>query len=389
MTASQPAPSVLPHVRVVEVASGVAVAYCAQLLAQLGAEVIRIEPPGGDEVRHAGPFRNDRPDPEGGGLHRYLNGGKRSVVLDLESGEGAALAGELIGGSQLLISSWRGGGALPLADPEAIRERFPETTYVSISDFGLDGPRADWRADSLVQEALSGISYVSGAPDRPPLSLGVDIADYFAGLMGWIAALVALSQASVGERPGVVDVSSHETLASTDDHSLSLYVGSGAVRRRYYSRVLVSYPSDIMPCKDGHIAFVPGGADFAGKISRLLERPEIEGDSLLTDRRERVLRWREVNDLVRPFLQSHTAAELLRRSDELHLAFAAVPNVAELLADEHLSARGFWSEGADGEALIGPPLGLSATPLQSGRPAPALGSTDLEAIAATPAEPGA
>ena len=76
-----------------------------------------------------------------------------------------------------------------------MRERFPETTCVSISDFGMDGPRAGWQADSLIHEALSGITYVSGAPDREPIALGVDVADYFAGLMGWIASLVALAQA--------------------------------------------------------------------------------------------------------------------------------------------------------------------------------------------------
>ena len=131
--AEQPSPRVLPDVRVVEIASGVAVAYATQLLWQLGAEVIRIEPPEGDAVRHAGPFRDDRPDLDGGGLHRYVNGGKRSVALDLGTEEGAALAGRLIASSDLLVTSWRAGGALPLAEPDPMRARFPETTYLSIS----------------------------------------------------------------------------------------------------------------------------------------------------------------------------------------------------------------------------------------------------------------
>ena len=376
------APSVLPDVRVIELASGVAVAWCAQLLGQLGAEVIRVEPPGGDAVRLAGPFRGDRPDPEGGGLHRHLNGGKRSVALDLASEEGAALAAGLIAGCDLAVGDWRTGGLLPLDDAAAMRERFPGATFVSISDFGRDGPRAGWRADSLVQEALSGITWVSGEPDREPLALGVDAADYFAGLMGWIAALAAVAQADAGERPGYVDVSAHETLASTDDHSLAIYVGTGAVRRRYYSRVLISYPSDIMPCKDGHIAFVTPAARFAESVAALIGRPELADDPLLTDRRERVLRWREFDELVGPFLRAHTADELLRRSDEMRLAFAAVPSVAGLLADEHLRARGFWGEAADGEAAIGPPLRLSATPLRAGRPPPALGADDAAALAA-------
>ena len=394
MTASQPdptTPTMLPDVRVVEIASGVAVAYCAQLLGQLGAEVIRIEPPEGDSVRLAGPFPEGEPDAppdlDAGGLHRYLNGGKRSVALDLDSEDGAALAAGLIAGSDLLVGSWRDAGALPFDDADAMRERFPDTTCVSISDFGMDGPRAAWRADSMILEALSGITYVSGAPDREPIALGVDVADYFAGLMGWIASLTALAQASVGERPGFIDVSAHEVIASSDDHSLSLYAGTGAVRRRHYSRVLSSYPSDIMACKDGHFSFVTPQGAFPARVAELIGRPDLVDDPLLNERRERAIRWREFDALVGPYLQAHTKAELLRRSDDLHLAFAPVPSVADLLADEHLRERGFWIEGADGEDVIGPPMRLPATPPSAGRPAPALGSTSAGDLGA--AERGA
>ena len=379
--ASDPARAVLPQIRVVEIAAGVAVAYCAQLLGQLGAEVIRIEPPEGDAIRRSGPFRDDRPDLDGGGLHHFLNGGKRSVALALDDEEGARLAARLIAGADLLVTSWRTPGRLPLADAPAMHEQFPELTYISISEFGRTGPRAHWRADSLIQEALSGIAYVSGAPDREPLSLGVDVADYFAALGGWIAALVALCQRQAGERYAFADVSAHELLAGTDDHSLAIYVGTGAIRRRYYSRVLGSYPSDIMACRDGYIAFVPGGVEFGRKIWELIGRPELAGDPLFADRHERVVRWRDFDAIVQPFLRRHTVAELLRRSDELRMAFAAVPTVAELLADEHLHARDFWREGADGRPTIGPPYRMTATPPRAGQPAPALGDADAAALA--------
>ena len=386
MTATQPAPTVLPGVRVVEIAAGIAVAYATQLLGQLGAEVIRIEPPEGDAVRLAGPFpegeTDGAPDLDSGGLHRYLNGGKHSVVLDLDSEDGAALAAGLIAGSDVLVGDWRECGLLPFDDQDAMRERFPETSCVSISDFGMTGPRAGWRADSMIHEALSGITYVSGAPDREPIALGVEVADYFAGLMGWIGSLVALAQASVGERPGVIDVSAHEVIGSSDDHSLSLYVGTGAVRRRFYSRVLGGYPSDIMPCKDGHFSFVTPQSAFPARVAELIGRPDLVNDPLLNQRRERTVRWRDFDALVGPYLQSHTRAELLRRSDELQLAFAMVPSVADLLADEHLRERGFWLEGPDGEDVIGPPLRLPAAPLRAGRPAPALGSSSAAELGA-------
>ena len=100
-------PAVLEGTRVVEIAGGLAVAYAAQLFAQCGAEVIRIEPPGGDAIRRAGPFAEDQPSADGGGLHHLVNGGKRSVALDVTSDAGARFAGKLISSSQLLIGNWR------------------------------------------------------------------------------------------------------------------------------------------------------------------------------------------------------------------------------------------------------------------------------------------
>ena len=384
-------PAALEGVRVVEIAAGRAVAYCGALLAQCGAEVVRIEPPGGDAIRRAGPFRDDVEDPDGGGLHATLNRGKRSVVLNLETEDGAALAERLIASGALLLTSWKGGGRLPLDDPEGMRERFPETTYVSISEFGISGPYARWEADSQIIEGLAGMSYVTGAPDREPLSAGVELADYFAAVMGWLSALVTVAGARRGERTHFVDVSMHEALAMSDDHNLTVYLGTGAVRRRYYSRILPSYPADIMACKDGHIAFVPAGAghrDFATSVSELIERPDLATDPLFTDTQERVVRWRDFDALVQPWLQAHTAEEIFERSGRLRLGFGEVPNVADLLADAHLEQRGYWQRGPGGTRLTGRGTGLSGTPLRLGD-APSLGADNEALLASTPPVEGA
>ena len=376
------APPPLEGVRVIEIASGLAVAQCGRLLAQSGAEVIRIEPPGGDGIRHAGPFKDDRPDLDGGGLHRVLNAGKRSVALDVTTAEGADALEPLLRGSALLIASWRTPAALPLAEPERMRERFPDTTFVSISEFGIDGPYASHQADSHIIEALAGNSYVSGDPDREPLSSGIELADYFGAVVGWIAALAALAEGTAGERPGFADVSIHETLTMTDDHNLSVYLGIGGVRRRFYSRILPGYPSDIFACKDGHIAFVtagPGGRDFAGNISKLIEQPELATHPLLTDMAARLVHWREFDELVRPWFESHTSREIFLRTGELDLGFGEVASVHDLLEDPHLEDRGYWRAEVDangeptGGVLTGPPGQLTESPYRIGPQAPALG----------------
>ncbi len=375
-------PPPLDGVRVVEIASGLAVTYCGLLLAQSGAEVIRVEPPEGDAIRLAGPFRDDVPHLDGGGLHRLLNAGKRSIALDLATGEGAARLEPLLRGSDLLLASWRTPCALPLGEPERMRERFPDTTYVSISEFGSDGPYATREADSHIMEALAGNSYVSGNPDREPLSSGVELADSFGAVFGWVAALAAIAEARAGDRSGFVDVSIHEALTMTDDHNLSVYLGTGGVRRRHYSRILPGYPSDIFACKDGHIAFVtagPGGRDFAGNISKLIEQPELATHPLFTNVAARLVHWREFDELVKPWIESHTSREIFLRTGELDLGFAEVANVADLLEDPHLDARGYWRAEVDangeptGGVLTGPAGKFTVRRLRIGREAPALG----------------
>ena len=379
-TALKDTPGPLAGLRVVELAGGLAIADCAKLFAQAGAEVIRIEPPGGDEIRQAGPFRNDKLDLDSGGFHRTLNGGKRSVTAAITTEHGAAVAAQLIEGADILVASWRLDAAhaqLPLADPELMRERFPELIYLSISPFGMTGPRKDDDAEGHIFEALAGMSYVSGDPDREPLPLGFDVAEHFAAAHGWIAAQIALAERRADRDVHFVDLSIHEAMAMSDDHNLTVYLGNGAVRRRYYSRILPSYPTDVMACKDGYIAFVPRGArvDFPQKMAALINRPDIVDNPLFTTMQERVLRWRDFDAIVAPWLESHTVDEVLTRSDELAIGLAGVPTIRDLVEDPHLAFRGFWQQLADGTTQPGPGARFGETPLQV-RPAPDLGAHD-------------
>ncbi len=365
------APGPLAGLRVVEIAAGTAVAYCGQLLAQAGAGIVRVEPPEGDDVRLRGPFPGDRFGLDDGGMHRVLNGGKRSVAADTRS-EGAATVEALVAGCDLLLSSHQAESALPLGDPEELARRFPGVTYVSVSPFGATGPYASYRADSQVIEALSGFSYVTGNPDREPLAMGVDIADYFAGVNGYIAATAALLD---GGR-GFVDVSSLESLALADDHTLAVYAGTGAIRRRYYSRVLIAYPMDVLPCKDGAIAFIMQ-ANSAPPLAELIGRPELAEAPILAAMRERVLNWRDFDALILPWLAERTSDEVLERARELRLPFGPVLRATELIENEHLEVRGFFDPPPGGARTLGPPFRLSETPMRSGAP-PALGEHDAE-----------
>jgi len=257
----------------------------------------------------------------------------------------------------------------------AMRKRFPDTMYVSISPFGRTGPYSEYYdADSHIIEALAGLSYVTGFPDREPLSIGVDVAEFFGGLLGWISAMAGLNAKLAGETHHFFDVSTFEATALTDDHNVAIYEGMGVLRRRYYSRVLGAYPSDIMPSKDGYVSVVPGAPDFATSLALLIERPDLIDDPLLQIPKERVVRWRDFDAMIQPWLKEHSSKEIVQKANELRLAFAYVPTIEDLLADEHLKQRGFFVK-LNGDTAVGPPVQLSETPLRVAK-APKLGADD-------------
>ena len=232
--AQESPPAALAGLRLTELASSDAGAYCGRLFALFGAEVVRIEPAGGDGDRLAEPFPGDDGDPNRAVQHAFLNAGKHSVALDPSGGRDTRWAERRIEESDVLLSDWRAPSWLPLTEPERIAERFPGTLYVAVSPFGMTGPYAHYRADGHVLEALAGMSYISGKPDREPLSLGVDLADYTAGVSAFTAALAALADRREGAAHGHIDVSAFESLAIYDDYSLAMYIAAGAVRRRHY-----------------------------------------------------------------------------------------------------------------------------------------------------------
>lgn len=384
-------PGALAGLRVAEIASGIASAYCGQLFAQAGAHVIRIEPPTGDLVRDAGPFPDDVASADAGGLHQLLNGGKRSLALDIEDKADAVLAERVIRASDLLIASWKVASRLPLASAERMAQLFPQLVYVSISPFGRTGPYAQYEADGSVLEALAGMAYISGHPDREPLGLGVDLPAYMAGVSAFVGGMAALRERDAGGvRHHFVDVSALETLAICDDFTFALYLGSGAIRGRYYSRLPMMYPCDIFACADGHLAFVRAsatGRDFGTALAIMVERPELADSPMLATQWDRVLNWVELHRVLTDWFGAHTMAEAQVRADEVGIELTPVPDVRELLADEHLRARDFFRWTDDRHVVPGPPFAMSASPLEL-RPAPALGEDNGELIAGLEASAG-
>ncbi len=190
-----------------------------------------------------------------------------------------------------------------------------------------------------------------------------------------------------------MDVSMAEAAACADEYNSAMYAYQGAVRRRYYSRHIFGYPSDIFPCKDGYFVFVPGAGGFpirgvtdetsVSSISLLLENPELDQHPLFINGRERMIRWQEFDELVLPWLREHTAQEIVETAQAFRMPFAYAPTVAELRHDEHLAVREFFLSIEHPEAgeltYPGPAFRMSATPPRVER-APLLGEHNKETL---------
>jgi crotonobetainyl-CoA:carnitine CoA-transferase CaiB-like acyl-CoA transferase len=367
----------LEGIRIIDLSQGIAGPYCTRLCADLGAEVIKVEPPGGDYTRRLGPFPGDVPDPEKSGLFIHLNGNKKSVTLDVASEGGRSVLLRLLDGADVLIESETPGRMSELGlGYNGLTVDFPKLVYCSVTPFGQTGAYSKFKGNSLAAMALSGLMYCTGDPDKEPLTTGGEPAEYFGALHAWVALLAALEHRAKTGAGQHVDVSWLEALGSADEYNTTMYAWMGAIRRRYYSRHHIpTYPSEIFPCRDGHVVVIGGATDFPLMMAILIERPELESDPLFTNLWLRTMQWQKFEEILRPYLLEHDWEDLVVRAQELRVPFAPVLNPETLLENGHLRERGFFTE------IDQPGLGklpsacnvfrMSETPVECG-PAPAL-----------------
>ncbi len=383
----------LAGITVVELATGVSGPYCGKLFAGLGADVIKVEPPGGDPTRRAGPFPGDVPHPEKSGLFLHLNTGKRSVLLDLVQAADRARLDALLARADLCILSHRPSELRALGlDLDDLQRRFPRLVIVSVTPFGLTGPYADYAGGELIVYALSGYMMLTGAPDREPIKAYGHLVEYQAGAHAALGAMAALWARERDGRGQVVDVSAMEAgtfLLGGVEQSAYFY---GTVARRNGTRLLGfapqhPYPSTIRPCKDGYVHCHSNNRhlDLLGALiphPRLLDPDVLAAMTAHAD---------EIDAIMDAWLADKDRREVVRLAQELRLPFTEVMTPGEVLADPHHRARQSFvtvdHPGAGPVLQPGPPFRLHRTPWQT-RPVPTLGQHTREVLAAAAANPG-
>jgi crotonobetainyl-CoA:carnitine CoA-transferase CaiB-like acyl-CoA transferase len=378
----------LHGLRVLDLA-GLAGAHCGKLLADMGADVIKVEPPGGDPVRRLGPFFRDEGDPEQSLVFWHYNAGKRSVVLDLLQERGRRRFLELARGADVIVES-AAPGTLEALDLGYTRlaEVAPQIVLVSITPFGQSGPYRDWRSSDTVAQAMGGMVYVNGHPDEAPLR-GFGLQAYHsASTYAAIAALLALLRREESGHGQHIDVSLQACVAATVEHVSGFFQQTGAVEERrgslHWSRYFRTGA-----CRDGYVMHCT-----LGDWTSLVEWLKSEGKAQDLDQPQwqdfdfRKAHCEHVFDVLDAWAKTHTVAELVEGAQLRRVPYAPVLPLAALPADPHLRQRGFFVEVEHEELgarlrYPGAPYRFSATPWRIQRRPPRIGEHDRDVSAET------
>jgi crotonobetainyl-CoA:carnitine CoA-transferase CaiB-like acyl-CoA transferase len=387
----------LEGVRVLDLTQEIAGPYCTKLLADYGADVIKVEPSGGDPARDHGPFPRDDPHPEKSALFLHLNTNKRGVCLDLESAGGTRCLAALAAWADVVLESFPAGGLTSLGlGFETLSAANPRLVMTSITPFGQDGPYRDYRSSELVAYAMGGPMNMDGLPEREPVKQGGNVVQYQAGAAAAAATLIALWQARETGRGDHVDCSFMRTAVSSIDRRTSMlvtfqYTGMTGVR----SPPSVLPALGMRPVQDGYIFLNGDGARFP-LVLRMIGRPDLDKDPRFADfvARAQPGRAEEFDEFLMPWLLERTRQEAFQEMQRHHLPSGPVYTPAETLADPHFRERGFWADLEHPEAgrmtLPGRPFTMGASPWTVRRPAPVLGQHTLEVLCGllglTPAE---
>jgi len=368
----------LEGLRVLDLTTGVAGPHATKLLADFGATVTKLEPPGGDRSRHEGPFPNDEPNIEASAPFLLFNTNKRSIVANLETTEGIELARHLAHVSDVVVEDLPPGRLAELGfDIEALRAERPELVVCSITPFGQTGPYAHLPESDLVLQSMGGAVYSTGHAEREPLRLGGDFALWHAGLAAALGTMLSVFRAGAGGGGDHVDVSIYETQAGGKDRRQLNLLGhayNGYVAERRPAAYAIA--SGVKPCIDGFINLL--GFDRLKSMLTMLGRPD------LAERPEVGLPAHEVpQDLVdeieAAYLEwsmQHEMRDAVRIAQEHRVLGGMVYTVADTLADPNFRARGVWERIDHPVAgtldYPGRPAVLSESPRPIARRAPLL-----------------
>ncbi|TCP61858.1 formyl-CoA transferase/succinyl-CoA--D-citramalate CoA-transferase [Rhodovulum bhavnagarense] len=328
----------LNSLRIIELGQLIAGPFCGQVLADFGAEVIKVEPPkGGDPMRQWGRSGEDGAPVWWSVIAR----GKRSLTLDLRTPEGQQVLRDLVATADVLIENFRPGTMERWGlGYDVLSEINPRLVMARVSGFGQDGPYADRAGFASVCEAMGGLRYLSGYPDRPPVRVGLSLGDTMAGMNAAMGVLLALQRRHTTGRGQVVDSSIYESVLGLTEALIAEYDAGGHIRERHGSTLPGIAPSNAYPTGDGREMIIGANQDNVfRRLCEVMGTPEMADDPRYATHRARGEHAEELDARIADWTSQHPADEMISA-----LAAAGVPvglayTAREMMADPHFAAR--------------------------------------------------
>lgn len=383
MTLSSPK-GILQGIRVLDLSRMLSGPYCTMMLADHGAEVIKIEGNGGDTSRANGPFRDDDETRDWAGYFVSLNRSKRSVQLDLKTDEGREAFRTLAATADVIVENFRPGvmERLGLAYEE-LAARNPRLVYAAIRGFGDprsgNSPYATWPSYDVVAQAMGGIMGLTGPDANTPTKVGPGIGDIFTGMMMAFGIMAALRSADATGRGQFVDVAMYDAMVSLCERAIYQHDFDGSVPGPQGNGHPLLAPFGLFPARDGHVALGIVDDGFWCALASAMGQPELGTDARYATRSARARHATEVNASVAAWTSAHSKAELADKLGGL-VPFGPLNTVADIFADPHIAARGMIAEIPHADPskrswkVAGNPLRFSANPAPAPATPPALGA---------------
>lgn len=353
----------LEGLKVVELGTLIAGPYCARLLAEFGAEVVKVESPGEGD-----PLRKWRKLHEGNSLWWYAQArNKKSVAVNLKEADGQAVVRRLAAEADIVVENFRPGTMEKWGlGYDALSESNPGLIMVRLSGYGQTGPYKDRPGFGAIGESMGGMRYITGYPDRAPVRVGISIGDSLAAMFGVIGALTALHHRSRTGAGQVVDVALYEAVFAMMESMLPEYGMDGTVRERSGAALPGIVPSNTYPCGDGRYVVVGANADSIFKrMMRAIGRADLADDPALADNAGRVKRTAELDAAITEWTSKHDLDTVLEVLEKAEVPSGRIYSIADIVADMHYQARGMIERhklGAHDLLLPGVVPKLSATP---------------------------
>jgi crotonobetainyl-CoA:carnitine CoA-transferase CaiB-like acyl-CoA transferase len=380
----------LSHLRVLDLGRIMAAPWATQILADLGAEVIKIERPGaGDDTRGWGPpFLRDRAGnpTRDAGYFLSVNRGKRSVTLDITKPAGQAIARRIAQDSDIVIENFKVGALARYGlDAASLRALKPSLIYCSVTGFGQDGPRADQAAYDFMIQAMCGLMSITGEAGGPPQKVGVPIIDLMTGMYAATAILAAVARRAETGEGETIDLAMLDVGTALLSNQAMNHLVGGRVPHRAGNRHPNIQPQDVFPAKDGEIVLAVGNDGQFAKLCAAIDRPEWATDPRFVRNADRVRHNADLTPLLAERFRDFTRAELTARLDAAGVPCGPINSVPDVFADPQVIHRGLLRRDPHpaGEVpMVRSPIRMAGAGLREGAVPPVLGA-DTEAVLAS------